>query len=242
MTYNFRKNEIILLGDTHSLETTRDILKSREVIEGNDIWHCGDAALGFGYDSYNIRNTLTWLGMYNQICKDLDIRLYINRGNHDATYPEIWDSTWCNVTMIKTGDVATFPNGKTALLVGGGISVDRVTRKNNFDYWTGEGTPILEDVPKCDIVFSHDCPEKFNHPTATLPNHYGWYVDRDPTLLTDCANQRKIMTDIVDRSEAKTLFYGHFHNSMAQKIDGVYARCLDINELFFFDAEKEYTV
>lgn len=242
MNYNFRKNEIVLLGDTHSLDETQNVLRLRESVVGEDIWHCGDAALGFGSIDYSIRNTLSWLDIYNKICKDLDIRLYINKGNHDATYPEIWNSTWCNVVMVKTGDIATFPNGKTALLVGGGISVDRVVRKEGIDYWSDEATPVLKEVPKCDIVFSHDCPEKFNHPTAALPRHYGWYVDRDPTLLKDCATQRETMTDIVERSGAKNLFYGHYHNSMTQQIDGVYARCLDIAELFFFDADREYAI
>ena len=95
-------------------------------------------------------------------------------------------------------------------------------------------------MEKCDILFSHDCPDYFNHHTETLPRNFGWYVERDVTLLEECKRQRENMGDILKRSEAKTLFYGHFHNSLREEKEGVYAQCLDINELLEFDADREY--
>ena len=239
MQYKFRSDKIISIGDTHSTETVKDIL-NLHIPNGSDCWHCGDIGLGFGNISYAIENALSWLDMFNKKCVLLDINLYLNIGNHDATYPTIWDSKWSNVFMLKTGDTATFPNGKKVLFVGGGLSVDRCNRIEGLDYWKDEITKPLDNVEKCDIVFSHDCPEHFNYPTSSLYKIFQWAIDKDPTLLLDCETQRKTMTKICKDSWANTIIYGHYHNSDRQYIDGVYAKCLDINELWEFDANKEY--
>jgi len=124
------------------------------------------------------------------------------------------------------------------LLVGGGISVDRYVRKEGSTYWKNEITPKLDKVEKCDIMFSHDCPEYFNHRTNTLVNHFGWYVDRDPTLLDEALAQRITMTDIAKKSEVQEIISGHYHNAITDECDGVKYRCLDINELYEYDSTK----
>ena len=141
-----------------------------------------------------------------------------------------------NLFFVGTGDIAEFPNGKTVLFVGGGVSVDRIKRTKDWSYWIMETTEYLNPVPQTDFVFSHDCPDNFNHPTATLPQSYGWYVDKDPTLMDDCKEQRENMTRIWRESGAKRAIYGHFHNDKFEEIDGVTAKCLDINELYEFNA------
>jgi predicted phosphodiesterase len=238
-TYNFRSNNIVLLGDTHDSYTTKEILQLR-VSDGSDVVHLGDVGLGFGLMSYSVQNAKSWVQILNKACVELDINLYLTRGNHDA--PWVWDfDNQSNVFFLKDGDVGVFPNGKRALLVGGGISVDRCNRKHNYDYWIDEPTNVIDNVEKCDIVFSHDCPEEFNHSTNTLDGRFKWAIDKDPSLIEDCMKQRSYMSDIVRRSEANTIFYGHFHNNIKQTIDGVFGQCVDINELFFFDAEYDYT-
>jgi predicted phosphodiesterase len=238
-TYNFRDNKIILIGDTHDQEILYDLINLR-ITNGSDVVFVGDGGIAFGVKDLAIKNTLSWLVALNRLCVRLDVNLYIIRGNHDATYPEIWDSKWTNIFLTKSGDVGVFPNGKKTLLVGGGISVDRCTRKTGVDYWPGELTPYLEDVEKCDIMFSHDCPEHFNHPSTSLSASFNWCVVQDATLIEEALKQRLNMTDIAKRSEVKTIWSGHFHNSKREEKDGVYYRCLGINELLEFDAELEY--
>ena len=235
--YKFRENTVILIGDTHSTNITYELLNIR-IPNRSDVVHIGDGGWGFGNADYAINNAKSWLSRINRLCQDLDIILYHIIGNHDN--PDVWNlENASNVIFVKSGDVGIFPNGKKCLFVGGGISVDRYTRKEGVDYWKGEVTPILEHVEKVDIVFSHDCPEHFNHSTASLPRNFGWYCERDTTLLDDCLKQRLNMTDICARSEAKLIIGGHFHNSMKQEIDGVKYRCLDINELYEFDADEQ---
>ena len=238
MRYYFRNNRIILIGDTHDTTSVHNILNI-DIPDGNDVLHVGDVGLGFGFPDLAMENAGEWLRRFNNLCKTLDINLFLTIGNHDN--PEVWKfPNQSNVFMLKSGDVGIFPNGKKALLIGGGLSVDRFKRTEGFDYWRDEVTPRLDTVEKCDIMFSHDCPEHFNHSTKSLPSNYGWYCERDVTLIDDALKQRLNMSDIVKRSGIKTMFYGHMHNTLCQNVDGVYARCLDINERYEFDAEKDY--
>ncbi len=200
----------------------------------------GDTGLGFAEKIDDVTHTLSSLQKYNDLCEKLDINLYIIRGNHDASYDEIWNSKWTRVFLIKNSAVGIFPNGRKVLFISGGISVDRCTRVEGFSYWKDEITPYLEDVEKTDFVFSHDAPEYFNHSTSTLPNRFDWAIKRDPTLIEDCIKQRNNMSDIVERSGAKVIFSGHFHNAKREEKHGIYYRCLDINERFEFDANKQY--
>lgn len=239
MQYKFRNDKVILLGDTHNTATTYDILNI-DIPNGSDVWHCGDGGLGFGKPSYAIDNAKSWLDRINKLCQKLDIILYHQIGNHDN--PAVWTIPvkYSNVILLQSGDVGVFPNGKKTLFIGGGVSVDRCVRKEGEDYWKGEVTPHLDHVEKTDFVFSHDAPEYFNHSTSSLHLHFQKAIDLDPKLLEDCAKQRNNISDIVERSGAKVVFSGHFHRSIQQKEQGIYYRCLDINERFEFDANKEY--
>ena len=239
MEYKFRNDTLILLGDTHSTSVTYDILNIN-IPNGSDLWHCGDGGWGFGPPSYAIDNAKSWLDRINKLCQKIDIMLYHQIGNHDN--PAVWElpNIYSNLILLKTGDIGIFPNGKKTLFVGGGVSVDRCNRTQGIDYWKDEITPYLDQVEKTDFVFAHDAPEYFNHSTSTLDGRFLWAIQKDPTLIEDCYKQRNNMSDIVERSGAKVLFGGHFHRSIQQKERGIYYRCLDINERFEFDSNKEY--
>lgn len=224
-----------MIGDTHSTDITFRILNESNISDC-DIVHIGDGGWGFGKEPHSIDNALYKKRSIDKLLKSRNIRLFHIRGNHDN--PKIWDfDSTENLIFVNTGDVAEFPNGKTVLFVGGGISVDRFKRTKDWSYWIMETTEYLNPVPQTDFVFSHDCPDNFNHSTATLPDSYGWYVDKDPTLMDDCKEQRENMRRIWHESGAKIAIYGHFHNSKEEEINGVRAKCLDINELYEFNAE-----
>mgnify|MGYP003624820188 CR=1 FL=1 len=240
-SYEFRSDEIILQGDTHDMGVTWKIIYTK-VPSGSDYLHLGDIGLGFGTREIATKSCLSWLATIDELCKSLNVRAFFIRGNHDATYPEIWESKWSNIFLIEDHAYATFPNGKKVILLAGGLSVDRCNRTDNWDYWSGEVTKEIETVGKCDFAFSHDCPEHFNHNTASLPIRFQWAIDKDPKLIEDCNKQRGVVTDILGRSEAKVIHYAHMHNNNVECIDGVYARCININEIYDFDANKEYKI
>lgn len=234
--YNFRQNSVILQGDTHNNSDIYDAINLR-IPEGWDYVQIGDGGWGFGKASYAIDNAKSWLDRINKLCQKVDVRCYLLRGNHDN--PAVWKlpPIYSNVILVQDGDIGIFPNGKKVLFVGGGISVDRYNRKVGIDYWEDEKTSDF-DVEECDVMFSHDCPTSFNHDTDGLIKSYGWYVERDPTLLDVCRLQRSKIDDIVEQSNVKTILYGHYHNNITQTIDGVDGRCIDINELYEYNADK----
>lgn len=233
--FTYRYNRLIMIGDSHNVQRVKEHLL--QMPDGSDVVHVGDTSIGYGDIRWAKDNAKVWMEMYNEVCVKKDLTFYIIRGNHEP--PWAWDlPNLSNVFMIHTGDVGVFPNGKTNLFICGGISVDRVKRVVGETYWPDEITETLEHVSVCDFAFMHDAPEHFNHPTATLPNSFGWYVDRDPTLMDDSRKQRANMTKICKESGAKVLIGGHFHNFDQQEIDGVKYRCLNIDEVWEFDSEK----
>lgn len=240
MNYKFRKNQVILQGDTHSSEATYAFLRD-DVSSGSDYVHLGDVGLGFGDMSYSVSNANSYLQRYSKLCVEKDIISYLIRGNHDN--PDVWKlDNHPNVILIQDGDIATFPNGKRVLFLGGGISVDRCVRRIDFSYWVNEYTTPLKTVENADIVFSHDAPEQFNHSTDTLWVHFDWAIKKDPELLEDCYKQRKLVGDLVAMSGATVIYNGHFHNSLREEKDGVFCRCLNIDELFEFDADGTHSL
>lgn len=236
MQYTARHDDIKILGDTHNTNATNQILISG-VADGSDVVHIGDGGWGFGNPSYALDNAKSWADILNKTCIKKDIILYHIIGNHDN--PDVWKfDNLSNLIFVKTGDILVFPNGKKALLIGGGISIDRCTRKLGYDYWPTEVTPELATVESCDYVFSHDAPEEFNHSSYTLPTHWKVFCLRDPHLLADAIAQRKVVGDIIARSGAKKIIGGHFHNKNEERYNGVDYRCLTIDELYDFDSQQ----
>lgn len=242
ITYKFRTDKVTLQGDTHSTSIAYDTILHK-IAENSDYVHLGDVGLGFGSSAYAVHNTLSHLDRINKLCIKKNINAYFIRGNHDATYDEIWDSEWSNVFLIKDFAYGIFPNNKKVLFVGGGISVDRCTRCPNIDYWVDEATLTFKgQIEKCDIMFSHDCPEYFNHKTDSLWMRFQWAIDKDPLLVEDCNSQRINIGHIVKDSQITQLFYGHYHNSTVEEFNGIYAKCVNISQLFEFDSTQHYKI
>lgn len=227
------------MGDTHSTDITDQILqfKISKLNPGCDLIHMGDGGWGGGLYDSTLDNTYAWCKIINDRCNKLDVMLYHIRGNHEN--PVIWKEIageYSNLKFVDTGDELVFPNGKKALIIGGGISVDRFIRKEGIDYWKDEITQEVELTDTYDVVFSHDCPEYFNFNTNSLYRSWYYYVNRDSTLIAEAEQQRNRVGALVEKSGAKELYYGHFHNSTKETVNGIYGQCIDINELYEYDA------
>lgn len=232
--YTFRTNTPLLMGDTHSPKVAYHLLQ--RLGDNHDIVHLGDVGLGFGDHFFAEGNARIAINNFNNLCKEKNINLYLNRGNHDA--PWVWEfENMSNVFFLQDGDCGIFPNGKKVLLIGGGISIDRCNRTQGLDYWKDEVTKLVENVEKCDFIFSHDCPEYFNHSTDSLEFERPKFVSQDDKLIIDCYKQRNIITDIVERSGAKKIYYGHFHNDEEKEVNGIFGKCININVIYEFNAE-----
>jgi hypothetical protein len=239
MKINFRSNQIWGLGDTHCYSGTLKGIANPKV-KGYDVWFAGDGGEGFSGELWRDLGALLDISAR---CKENDVRLFCTRGNH--TNPAVWaqQDTWNlpNVFLVPDYTEAVFPNGVTALLVGGGISIDRFWRNRDgkIDYWADEITPYQKTNKKFDILFAHDAPDYFNHSTESLKTSpYAPLLIDDPKLFNDAYNQRLTMDKIVADISPKRIFSGHMHNSLSQEKGGIKYRCLDIDELLLIDAEK----
>ena len=236
-TYEFRDNNVALLGDTHSVVVTKHIVSSTQFPSDMDVVFMGDGGEE-GERDERFPFCRQIFGEINEILKAKNTKIYWIRGNHSNT--NIWKGGWefSNIIFVKDGDVGVFPNKKRALFLGGGISLDRYTREEGYDYWADEPTPNLDNVAETDFVFAHDAPECFNHSTLSLGNRFGWYIERDDNLIDDCLKQRKVMGDLCKKSGARFIASGHFHNHHTAEEDGVKYRCLGINELWEFKSDQ----
>lgn len=236
ISFNFRSDTICLLGDTHSYAVTHQIIKNYPNLDNEDVLFLGDGGEGFGAHQDDAHN----LNKINLACKERNINFYCIRGNHCD--PGIFYRKYCfsNLLLVPDYSKGQFPCGRAALLVGGGISVDRITRKVGVDYWPDEKTEYQKINRTYDFVFAHDAPAEFNHQTDSLWRSYSGFVTKDVRLLDDCARQRQTMSKIFADVHPKFAASGHYHNSRKEEkvIAGnlVKYRCLDIKEIDIFDA------
>lgn len=230
----FRGNRILLCGDTHGPRNFYFKLLNMPALYGNDIVHIGDFGLGFN----NEASDLVDLRSMNKICQEKGINLYIIRGNHDD--PARWNlEGGSNIFLVKDYTPAVFSNGKTALLVGGGVSIDRPFRKQGIDYWKDEATTYQKTDKKFNYLFAHDAPDYFNHSTESLKTSpYAPFLIDDKTLFADCLNQRNVISNIVADITPTHCFSGHFHNRVQEEKNGIKYRCLAIDEVIEFDSDK----
>lgn len=229
MKFNFRKDSLILLGNTHLFSVTKHILTSNKSLEGLDVVFLGDGGeMGRDLTSFEVA-----FGSLNRELKARDINLFYIRGNH--SHPDIWKLDWSlsNIFFVQDYDEGEFPNGKTALFIGGGISLDRSIRKKDWDYFEDEGSAQIPDNfnKRFNFVFAHDCPEEFNQPTSSLKRIWKKFVDKDSELVKDCVAQRGIMSKVCKITKPEKWFSGHFHNNCRESKNGTIYRCVDINEL-----------
>lgn len=227
MVIKLPEDYLYLVGDTHSIEVMNRVIDKIPI--GATILHVGDCGVG--------RNPTRSLQKLSKHAGNRLQKIYIIRGNHDNPkwYPYVLE----NVHMLGDYTEMTFPNGATALCVGGAISVDRCDGMAGYDYWANEITPFRPQLCKpVDFLFLHDAPSYFNNQTYTLKtNYFSKYVDRDANLLADCDAQRSTIDKITEICKPKFIYGGHFHNSIQDRVDDLIYRCLNINEIYLLSAD-----
>lgn len=229
----FNSNKILLLGDCHGLRNVANIIRYKPNLDNRTILQIGDFGLGFCPKSADEKE----LGKINEDCKKRNILLYVQRGNHDNESFWLSSYNFSNLFLVPDYTEAIFPNGKTALLVGGGISIDRPVREVGRDYWPTEKTKYKKVNKKFDVLFSHDCPDYFNHNTESLlTSPYAAFLKMDRALYKDALDQRLVMNQIVEDINCKEIYSGHYHNSLQESVNSINYRCLDIEEIYEYNS------
>lgn len=232
LNINYRSSDtkIYIAGDIHG-----DFRGMLSLIKNFDLSNCciicvGDLGVGFCSfdDQISILNTL------NRCLLVSGITLISVAGNHDD--PKYFDGSinLTNLKLIPDYTVFTIRN-KRVLFIGGAISIDRKIRTKGVDYFPEEEIrpPTREELhyikaAPIDIIVSHDAPLCAGKNPSTL------WDDPDNPVKTDAIRGRKILSEIQEIVRPKHWFYGHYHFSSVDRIDGTEFRCLNVNEFYEF--------
>ena len=196
-----------IIGDIHGKWYDYQLLTSS--ITHNSI-QVGDFGIGF--------NGSYWEDRVNDFHESKQHRFI--RGNHDK--PET-----CKNEMVGYIPDGTVEND--VMFVGGAWSIDWKYRTDGIDWWRDEELSYNEfnnlidiySVAKPRIMITHDCP--------TLAAYY-MFIKEGKTLggktlhLTKTGEALQQMFEI---HQPDFWFFGHWHHSKTQKIDGTTFICLD---------------
>lgn len=220
---------VLFLGDHHGAwNMLFDIIISKNIRDCYII-SVGDLGIGFKYKKeYEIQQCEN----LNSLFKERDINFYGIRGNHDNPYYFIGNNRIClsNFELIEDYSVFEY-DSKLIQLVGGAVSIDRTGRKVDISYWENEGVVFNKD--KCqnvDILVTHTAP------SHCFPQHfnemvYGW-AREDAYLIEDLTDERVVMDEIFKLCNPSLHFYGHFHSSWTERVNGCLSKLLNINEFY----------
>jgi len=129
--------------------------------------------------------------------------------------------------ILFLGDI----HGNWNELLFGAVSVDRTGRRVGVSHWEDEGVVFNRDAcQKVDILVTHTAPS-YCFPQQFNEIVYGW-AREDAYLIEDLTEERAVMDEIFKLCSPSLHFYGHFHSSWAEKINGCESRLLDINEIY----------
>jgi UDP-2,3-diacylglucosamine pyrophosphatase LpxH len=166
-----------------------------------------------------------------------DIIVYFVRGNHDK--PDYWITKsyeTSNIKFVSDYEVLNL-NGKNILCIGGALSVDRLDRRLNFNYWKEEiidyDISKVENLTGVDIVITHDAPN-FCFPVIKS----AFFLQRcsvDTELEKDVAISRAYLTNVYNKlkenNNIQSWYYGHFHASHSEIINNTKFKLLNVYEM-----------
>lgn len=224
------------IGDIHGNFNGLIANLKRKRIRNENLIQVGDFGLGFRSE----KDDLLLLNKLNDYLASRGNHLFIIRGNQDD--PTFFDGSTqlSNLQLLQDYSVLNL-EGKCILLIGGAISIDRRIRKLDINYWKDEGfvfnesklKSILLSTKNIDVVVTHTAP------AFTFPQEFdsivASYAKKDPALIEELVAERKLLNElystIVAVAKPTHWYYGHFHSSKREKINGINFCLLDIDEV-----------
>lgn len=210
---------VFLLGDTHSPQPCIRIC--REIPENSILIHVGD----FGaFDEPIFWESADRLGKLTQ---KKNIEFLVIRGNHCQkslyTNRKIY-----GVTMLEDYSERVI-NGERFLFIGGGYSVDRVSRLRHGWCYDPNEPMIYKPTTPCDILISHTGPRRYLDHLLTFPIER--YFAIDANLKDDLQREQDMVDDILCDCKPKVHVWGHFHVSHKCRDNGTVFQCLNVEEV-----------
>jgi len=231
---------MVIIGDLHG-GYPEILYKVKKLgLEKTSFIQVGDWGLGFQHKDLDIKA----LSQIDKFLKAKENYLYILRGNHDNKW--FWDHrdtfNFQCIKLVQDYEVLEIERQKV-FFIGGGISIDRLSRTPGKDYWTDEeikfDEALLKSVCTLDIniVISHVAPKEtwpYTYNPIVL-NFIAKEMAAGKDLATDLKNERQIMSQIYSYLKAagcKQWYYGHYHESHMEERDGLIFRCVAIQEMY----------
>lgn len=173
------------------------------------------------------------------------------RGNHDD--PSYFQQEWVSYGRWRcVPDYSVIrAEGHNILVVGGAVSVDRKVRMRENEQliqlghtqtasWWADEPPVFtpDEIANIQAGINIDTVVTHTSPTFCEPKNKdglkSWAV-YDPALIWDCTKERETMDKILaclgeHHHAVERWYYGHFHSSRSEMIEGVTYRMLDILE------------
>lgn len=217
---------LLLLGDNHGAWGKLFYELSLKSVENCNILSVGDIGMGF---SVNEKENTEFL---NQRFEDKNINFYSIRGNHDD--PSYFEGkkriNLSNFELVEDYTIIEH-EGRTIQCIGGAISIDRTGRAKDVSWWPNESIDF--EPNKCkqvDVLVTHTTPS-WCAPVEFGEIVYGW-AEEDQELIQDLTKERKTMDEIFLLCKPEQHFYGHFHFSNTEVINGCKHKLLNIDELY----------
>ena len=237
--------QVVVCGDIHgAFETLVYRTSTQYSMTDTLIIVAGDC--GFGFERLNYYVNL-YNGIANKLKKANNWIVFV-RGNHD-------DPSYFHDEKISYDRFRCVPDysvikacGLDILCIGGGVSIDRLTRqledaryirKETATYWADEmpvlGEEKIKEISECcliDTVVTHTAPSFC--PLLDKNGLRDWAV-YDPQLMVDCDMERITMDRIYwalkeNGHPVYRWYYAHFHKKWFCKYQDTDFRMLDIME------------
>lgn len=219
-------NDTFLLGDIHGDFTSIYRWINKFAKRGDTLIQLGDFGAG-----------LVGVEKVDKLARALErkrLKMYVLRGNHD--YPGWFDS---DITLNKSlhfvRDYTCMQiNGLWYQFIGGGTSIDRKKRLENFDWWKDEKFNYISKrvMRGVDVLVTHIAPREARpyHGMSDHPDIKN-YQKNDPELRYDLGVENDEIQELFDYAPPRFWAFGHYHKNHVINIDNTSFLCLGIAEL-----------
>ena len=212
-----------LMGDIHGKpEALEKFLRSRT---GISLIQLGDCGFGF---------VPRYREVLEEMARETGNHVYCLRGNHDD--PAMFRNPPVGEYFHLLSDYSELLlNGRRALAVGGGVSVDRSFRAPGRGWWEDEVIPwngefVAAHAGKIDILLTHVGLLPPSEPSLKEANP--GLLDRDPDLRFDLPKERNLLMDLMEKLQPSEWYFAHFHVSATWQVnEKTRCRALKIDEI-----------
>lgn len=250
MIHDLRDKKIVFYGDIHMhvFDIVMDMY-NRE--DGTVYIILGDIGVGFkriyiNRDPKDENAVIVFedLKSHLKALEQPNSKVYVFRGNHDdpayftGELKEKIENDFPFVKIIEDYDEIILNDGKTALVIPGGISVDRARRKTNESYWENELIDYkgIDKIDKhYDVIISHSGPVPQSiakRDKAGEPSIVTYYSAVDTELYSTIAEEAKFWDKVLDKIKPEKMFCGHYHIDEVNEVNGCTITYLNIADAY----------